>query len=159
MAFAEAKEQMGQTLRWTPEPKNDQDKSIYLGKVIQGFYKEKKTGVGQNESNIYEIQLATGELVSIWGSGLLDGKFDEIPKGCEVRITYLGVAQPKSPKGRAYQNFTVEYDKDSKIPMMTAGSTLPQAAQLAPSGIVAAPAQAAPVAPAPVQAVPTNDGF
>lgn len=157
MAFTEAKEQMGQTLRWTEQPKNAEDKSIYLGPVVQGFYKNKKTDVGQNESNLYEIQLADGTLVGVWGSGLLDGKFEEIPLGCEVRIKFLGIAQPKTPKGRAYQNFLVEYDKDSRAPMRPAGeATAPAAA--APAAAPVAPAAQAPQS-APAQPVQNGDGF
>lgn len=130
MAFKEAKETMGQVVRWTEQPKNADDKSIYLGTVISGFYKSKKTNVGQNASNIYEILLPNGTLVGIWGSGLLDGKFADIPMGCEVRITYLGVQQPKTPKGRAYQNFKVEFDKDSRAPMTEA---VPATAPVAPA--------------------------
>jgi len=118
--FKEAIEQFGKSIRWTTEPKNAEDKSIFLGTVIQGFYKSLKTKVGRNESNVYEIQLPSGELIGIWGSGVLDGKFEEIPVGCEVRISYLGINQPKTPKGRAYQNFKVEFDASSKIPMVEA---------------------------------------
>lgn len=153
MAFQEAKEQMGQVVRWTPEPKNAEDKSIYLGEVIQGFYKSMKTNVGQNDSNLYEILLPTGELVGVWGSGLLDGKFKEIPIGCEVRITYLGISQPKTPKGRAYQNFKVEFDASSRAPMQTAG-----AAPVAPA--TPAPTQPAQAPSAPAQPAQNfGDGF
>lgn len=147
MAFAEAKEQMGEMLRWTAEPKKPDEKTIYLGDVVNGWYVNKKTGVGQNESNVYEIKLKDGRLVSMWGSSLLDGKFDEVPLGSEVRITYLGIAQPKTPKGRAYQNFKVEFDKDSRAPMNEAGQA-------------SAPAAAAPTAPAtPAPADNGGSGF
>lgn len=132
MAFQEAKESMGVCVRWTENPKNTDDKSIYLGTVISGYYVNLKTDVGRNESNLYEIKLKTGELVGIWGSGLLDGKFKEIPMGSEVRITYLGVCQPKTPKGRAYQNFKVEFDPTSKAPMQTAGLAAAPAKSEAP---------------------------
>lgn len=123
MAWNEAKETMGKMLRWTEtaKDKKQEDSTIYIGNVVSGFYVGKKDNVGQNSSNVYEIKLASGELVSIWGSGLLDGKFKEIPLGCEVRVTYLGIEQPKTPKGRAYQNFKVEYDETSRTPMQTAG--------------------------------------
>ena len=158
MAMKEAVEQMGQVLRWVEQPKDAEDKSIYLGPVVQGFYKNKKTNVGQNDSNLYEILLSDGTLVGVWGSGLLDGKFQDIPVGCEVRITYLGVAQPKTPKGRAYQNFKVEYDADSRAPMAQAGAPVAPAAPVAPvapaqATSTPAAAPAAPVAPAP--AAPT----
>lgn len=116
MAFSEAKETLSQIIRWIAQPKNNEDKTIFLGEVIEGYYKDKKTDVGQNKSNLYEIVLKDGQLVAVWGSGLLDGKFEEIPVGVLVRITYLGIAQPKKAGGRQYQNFRVEYDVDQKIP-------------------------------------------
>lgn len=124
MAFKEAVESMSQLIRWNPEPKNSEDKSIYLGPVITGFYTGMKTKIGQNESNLYEIELTDGQMVgqtvAVWGSSLLDGKFAEIPQGCMVRISFLGNAQPKTPKGRPYQNFKVEFDEATRRPMREA---------------------------------------
>jgi len=126
MAFKESVERISDIIRWIPEPKNADDKSVYVGPVITGYYIGKKTGVGQNDSNLYELDLLdtakAGSIVSIWGSQLLDGKFDDIPQGCMVRISFLGISQPKSPKGRAYQNFKVEYDTDARRPMREAGA-------------------------------------
>lgn len=138
--FKEAVEQMSEILRWNPEPKNADDKSTYLGQVVTGYYVSKKTKIGQNESNLYEIEVVdpashAGKLVAVWGSSLLDGKFEDIPTGCMVRLTYLGVAQPKTPKGRAYQNFKVEYDETARRPMReaTVGNTAAPVAAPAPS--------------------------
>lgn len=121
MSFQEAKESMSDIVRWVPNPKNAEDKSIYLGNVLTGYYVGKKEDVGQNNSTIYEFELSDlgpnlGRKVSIWGSALLDGRFEEIPLNCMVRVTCLGSQQPKTPKGRAYMNFKVEFDKDSRRP-------------------------------------------
>lgn len=148
MAFQKAVEQMGQILRWTEQPRKPDEKTLYLGPVVNGFYKSMKTGVGQNDSSLYEIQLKDGTLVSIWGSSLLDGKFKEIPQGCEIRLTYLGIAQPKKSSGRAYQNFELEYDVNSRIPMSTAGAAAPAAAPVAAARPAAAPAAVPGHAPA-----------
>lgn len=159
MAFQEAIEQMSELIRWNPEPKNAEDKSLYLGPVVTGYYLEKKTKVGQNESNLYELEVidpagAAGRRVSMWGSSLLDGKFDDIPLGCMVRITFLGVSQPKTPKGRAYQNFKVEFDKDARRPMREAGAV----STPAPTSY-GAPAPAAPGVQTPEQRSAFGDGF
>lgn len=121
MSFQEARESMSEIIRWTPNPKDAEDKSTYLGEVLTGYYIGKKTNVGQNSSNLYEIQMSDagpnlGRKVAIWGSQLLDGRFEEVPLNCMVRITCLGISQPKTPKGRAYMNFKVEYDKTSTRP-------------------------------------------
>lgn len=140
--FKEAVETMSELIRWVPEPKNAKDKSSYIGPVVTGYYLEKKEKVGQNESNLYEIEVTdpathAGHKMAVWGSSLLDGKFSEIPVGCMVRISYLGVAQPKTPKGRAYQNLKVEYDASTKKPMTEAAPTAPANVAAAP----VAPAQ------------------
>lgn len=99
-----------------------------------------------------------GTLVGIWGSGVLDGKFTEILTGCEVRITCLGIAQPKSPKGRAYMNFIVEYDKSSRIPLTPAGEA--PVSTPAPTAYSTPAPQAAPVAPTVPPAAPSaGDGY
>ena len=121
MSFQEARESMSEIIRWTENPKNTEDKSVYLGPVLTGYYVGKKTDVGQNSSSLYEIQMSDagpnlGRKVAVWGSQLLDGRFDEIPMSCLVRITCLGISQPKTAKGRAYMNFKVEYDKTTTSP-------------------------------------------
>lgn len=123
MAFTEAKETFGKMIRWTEQPKDQKqaEGTIFLGESVTGYYVNKRDGVGQNSSAVYELKLENGELISFWGSGLLDGKFDIIPLGCMVRVTYKGIAQPKTPAGRAYQNFTVEYDDTARVPMKEAG--------------------------------------
>jgi hypothetical protein len=102
--------------------------------------------VGKNESTVYEIRTAKGELLSMWGSALLDGKFAQVPMGSEVRVTCLGMTQPKTAKGRPYMNFKVEYAKPV--------TTMTEAAAPA-RGNTAAPA--APVAPAASGAV--DEGY
>jgi len=140
MAFTEAKETFGKMIRWTEVAKDQKqaDGTIFLGESVTGFYVNKREGVGQNASAVYELKLENGELISFWGSGLLDGKFDIIPLGCKVRVTYKGVAQPKTPAGRAYQNFLVEYDETARAPMKEVGhpadAPMPTAAPAAPTG-------------------------
>lgn len=120
MAFKEAKEQFGKMLRW--DEQGDDSKTVYLGDVIEGLYVSKKDNVGQNESTVYELRLKESfykdenglSVVSFWGSALLDGKFKDIPMGSLVRLTYLGKVQPKTPTGRPYHNFKVEYDDTVK---------------------------------------------
>lgn len=142
MAMKEAKEVFGKMLRWTEVAKNaDHDeKTIFLGEAVQGFYVNKRNNVGQNESSVYELKLDNGELVSFWGSDLIDGKFAEIPLGSSVRVTFLGIAQPKTPKGRAYQNFRVEYDDSVRAPMKEVGHPADAPVAQAPSAPATAPA-------------------
>jgi len=146
MAMAEATEEFGKMLRWTEQPKDaaQAEKTVFIGTVVQGFYTGKRDAVGKNASTVYEITLANGEKYAFWGSDLLDGKFKEIPLDCEIRVTCIGTQQPKTPAGRAYLGFKVEFDKDSRKP-----ANLTEAAPSTTGGPVA-PATAPAVATAPV---------
>jgi hypothetical protein len=75
--------------------------------TLIGVYKQKKEGVGANEANIYVLKTKDGD-VNVWGSTVLDSKFQDIEIGCEVKIEPLGGV--KSPKtGREYLDFKVLY--------------------------------------------------
>ena len=77
--------------------------------TLIGVFKRHKTNVGPNESNVYEIEATVdGEpkLYSVWGSSVLDSKFEQIDVGSIVKIEALGKA--KSPKtGRTYNDFKI----------------------------------------------------
>ena len=77
--------------------------------TLIGTYKRHKTNVGPNESNVYELEVTNNgetETYSIWGSTVLDTKFEQIDIGSLVKIEALGEA--KSPKtGRTYNDFKV----------------------------------------------------
>ena len=150
--MTEATEEFGKMLRWTEQPKDavQAEKTVFIGTVVQGYYVAKRNGVGKNDSTVYEILLANGEKYAFWGSGLLDGKFNDIPKNCEVRVTCLGETQPKTPAGRPYMNFKVEFDKDSVKPA--------NLVEADPAQATGAPV-AAPVATEPAPAAPAGDGF
>ncbi len=158
----EAREEFGKMLRWTAEPKNAEqaEKTEYKDDQIQGFYVNKRENVGQNDSNVYEIKLnPSGELVAIWGSALLDGKFAQIPLGCEVRVEYLGIAQPKTQGGRPYANFRVLFDANSRAPMSEVGHPADAHASAdaeveASAAAAMGPATAAPAAAPAPQAAP-----
>mgnify|MGYP003403506432 FL=1 len=151
----EATEEFGKMLRWSEQPKDAEqaEKTIFRGIAVQGYYVGKRDAVGKNASTVYELMLANGEKVAFWGSGLLDGKFAEIPLNCEVRVTCLGTQQPKTPAGRAYLGFKVEFDKDSKRPA--------NLVEAAPStvGAPVATAPATPVAPAVAPQGTAGEGF
>ena len=73
--------------------------------TIQGLYVAKKENVGENKSNIYVLNVAN-EKVGVWGSVVLDSRFEQIAIGSEVKIEYLGKVESESG-GRAYHNFKV----------------------------------------------------
>lgn len=73
---------------------------------IQGVYVGMKTDVGPNKSNMYTLRTKDGE-VDVWGSTVLDSKFENINKGMEVRIECLGEAESKA--GKSYMDYKVQY--------------------------------------------------
>jgi len=90
---------------WKPEQEGD---------TIQGKYIAHKTDVGMNNSNVYVVQIkGESEPKSIWGSAVLDNKFQEIPLNSEVRIEFLGKIKGKGPV--PYKDFKVLYKAPATI--------------------------------------------
>lgn len=101
--FIEAGSSTGET--WKPENKGD---------TIQGLYTAKKENVGVNNSNIYLIHVdGQDEPTSVWGSTVLDTKFQEISIGAEVKIEFLGKVRSKAPQ--PYKDFKVLYKPAPKF--------------------------------------------
>jgi hypothetical protein len=75
-------------------------------KVLIGLYTEMKTGVGANNSNVYIIEMKdeSGRTVNVWGSTVLNTKFEKVQVGEEVRIEYMGEVENKKG-GRTYRDF------------------------------------------------------
>lgn len=77
--------------------------------TLIGVYKRHKTDVGPNDSNVYEVEaIVDGEpkLYSVWGSSVLNSKFEQIEVGSLVKIEALG--ETKSAKtNRTYNDFKI----------------------------------------------------
>ena len=75
-------------------------------KQIEGVYQGVKTNIGQNLSNIYSIKTNKGEVLSFWGTALLNDRLSGVVVGDKLKLIYLG--KTKSEKtGRSYHNFQV----------------------------------------------------
>jgi spore coat protein U-like protein len=85
---------------------NDSGDTWDQAKPIQGVYKRQLTNVGPNNSAQYVIDTTDGE-VAVWGSTVLDNKFESVPVGSEVRVEYLGMAKGKT--GKEYKDYKVQY--------------------------------------------------
>lgn len=70
---------------------------------IVGTYVSKKTNIGPNQSNMYIIKDQAGTEHAVWGSALLDSRFEEVAFGNMVSIEYLGKA--KSKRGNTFKNY------------------------------------------------------
>lgn len=78
--------------------------------ILIGTYKNRKENVGINKSNVYIIdEDEKDEPTSVWGSTVLDTKFEEIPVGSRVKIEYLGKVKGKAPQ--PYKDYKVLYVK------------------------------------------------
>lgn len=89
-----------------------QSKSWDEQEPLIGFYVRMKTNVGTHSSNVYVLRKEDGEEVGVWGSTVINGRFDEIPVGSLVKIESLGEA--KSQKGTKYKDYRIMY-KSQKI--------------------------------------------
>ena len=94
---------------------------LQVGDSIEGRYIGKKEKVGRNNSNVYTIETADGKKVGVWGSTVLDSKFQNIGEGKMVAIQYVGIKKGKT--GSTYKDFKcgVGIDKvgdegDNKVP-------------------------------------------
>lgn len=76
------------------------------GDSIEGLYISKKENVGANSSNVYVLRTPEGELVGVWGSTVIDAKFENIKVNTEVAIEFVGMKKPKSG-GKPYKDFFV----------------------------------------------------
>jgi hypothetical protein len=76
--------------------------------VIIGTYKAKKSNVGPNASNMYMVREDDkDEDTGVWGSSVIDSRFEEVPVGSRVRIEFLGTE--KSNRGNTFKNYSVKY--------------------------------------------------
>lgn len=102
--FADAIEAGSSGNTWKPEEQ----------KIIFGTYRTKKVNVGPNNSNVYVIQEDDqDEATSVWGSTVIDARFEEIPVGSRVKIEYLG---EEKGKRATYKNYKIVYvpNKDAQ---------------------------------------------
>mgnify|MGYP000870785436 CR=1 FL=1 len=88
---------------WKPEKEGD---------TLEGLFVKQKSNVGKNNSNMYYIEVeGSEEPTAVWGSTVLDTKFEDIPIGALVRIEYLGKVEGKAPQ--PYKDFKVYFKEPS----------------------------------------------
>ena len=73
------------------------------GEKLIGVLMDKRTHVGQHDSNFYIIKTKDG-LKGVWGSSVIDGRLADAERGSKVGIKYLGEAKGKQG---AYKNFNI----------------------------------------------------
>lgn len=94
-----------------PAPENDDgwDKQESLfwnpeeGDAVEGEFLGTTKGVGENESDVYNIRTTDGKQVSVWSCKVLEGKMMNVKLGQQVKIRYIGKVKPE--KGKEYKNY------------------------------------------------------
>jgi len=77
------------------------------GDAIVGIYLSSQSEVGSNKSMVYNLEQPNGEMISIWGSTVLDSKFKLVKFGDDIRVVYLG--EKKAERGnRTYKDFKIQ---------------------------------------------------
>jgi|SRR3990167_9169185 len=87
------------------------DNPLRKGDEIEGRYVEKKMNVGSRAANVYILEV-DGERVGIWGSAVIDSRFENVAIGKMVGIQYLGKVKTKDGKSE-YNGFWVGQGIDS----------------------------------------------
>jgi len=82
------------------------------GDELVGVLTEKREDVGENSSMLYRIEKLGGEVMSVWGSTVLDDKMSRIETGQEVKIVFLGLKKTQSGN-RSFKSYAV-YSKPVK---------------------------------------------
>jgi hypothetical protein len=88
----------------TSWPEKGQD--LEVGDSVQGRYVGKKENIGKNKSNVYVIEQQDGSKVGVWGSTVIDARFETIAVGKMVAIEYVGEKTGKK-SGSTYKDFKV----------------------------------------------------
>lgn len=120
---------------WEPKQVKDEDGDVKKLKAndkswVAGYYMGSDNNVGTNNSTIHKFKLLrqpdgkavigderhlkgdpseTGDQISIWGTGVLDGKIAEhVAPGQAVMVKWLGRKKPvKNPSGKPYHIWEV----------------------------------------------------
>ncbi len=80
------------------------------GDFVEGILVSKQEEVGENKSQLYQIETTEG-IKSVWGSVILDGRMALTKVGDKIKITYKGLGEAKSGRN-APKLFKVEVDSE-----------------------------------------------
>lgn len=82
---------------WQPQKEGDE---------VVGILEHIDEDVGPNKSRLYTLRQPNGELIKLWGSTLLDNRFQFIKIGEEVKIVFQG-EKTGQKSNRKYLDFKV----------------------------------------------------
>lgn len=61
----------------------------------------------KDDKSAYYLLEKDGEITLVWGSTVLDRKFESVPLGSKVAIQYLGEKPSEKRRGKMYKDFRV----------------------------------------------------
>lgn len=103
----QVKQEQKQNSEWQEAGKGDVYKFVRRGDTITGIYMGSGSFVGNfGEGKLYRIK-TSGGLKIIFGTGVLNQRFADVPIGAEVKVTYLGMEKLKD--GNNAHQFEVLY--------------------------------------------------
>lgn len=79
---------------------------------LEGFYVGKKEDIGENHSNVYQVELDNGEITETWGSVALDSQLSGVKLGSRIKIVFEGMKPSAKRKGKEFKSFSCFVDKD-----------------------------------------------
>ena len=79
---------------------------------LYGFFVGKKEDVGENHSNVYQVELDNGEITEFWGATALDSQMNNVKLGARIKIVFEGMKDSPKRKGKQFKAFSVYVDKD-----------------------------------------------
>ena len=83
------------------------------GQELIGYLKGTQLNQGKdNNSDVHTIESESGEMISFWGTQIINEQIEKVSIGAYIKIVYLGLQQPKKEGGRAYHNFEVFEDSE-----------------------------------------------
>jgi len=99
---------------WITVGGNSEESDLFLfkekGDTVEGVYTNMRTGIGENNSNMYTVKNKDG-VVSFFGSTLLNDRMSQVPKGSTLRVEFLGMKKTKKG-GRTYKDFLVQFKEN-----------------------------------------------
>ena len=83
----------------------EKGEELSVGDSIEGRYILKKENIGAHKSKVYVLETSDGKKIGVWGSTVLDSKFEQIAIGKMVAVEYVGEKTGKT--GSTYKDFKV----------------------------------------------------
>lgn len=83
------------------------DEPLQPGDQITGEYLGTQHDVGRNKSQMHNLRTDDGDR-AVWGSTVLDSRFEQVKVGDTVRVTFTGLSAKPGKFGKPFKEYKVE---------------------------------------------------